>query len=267
MAVIEVVIARDVGVVITDIAEEGAERPVVVERQRQRAQLAACRLHDDRHVHRDAEVRVHGTLDAVNLRDHFAGLVHEQVDGMAGMVPQEMIGPASWAAVRADVLAAEEIGLNVHLLDRKLSGSDQIVNILVRRVEAPDMARHRDKTGFLLFRHQRFGVGEAVGHRDLDQDMLAGIHGGKALFGMHSCRRGENDSVDAVHGEAFRQIGTGMRNAVFRRQLPCRFEASADHGCYIDTFDQLQRVQMFLSEGAAAGKTDFHEVVSVTFWL
>ena len=266
MAVIEVVIARDIGVVVADIAEEGAKRPVIVEGQRQRAQLAACRLHDDRHVHRDAKLWMHGALDAVNLGHHFAGLVHEQVDGVAGMVPQKMVGPASWTAIRADVLAPEEIGLNVHLLDRQLSGGDQIVNILVRRVEAPDMPGHRDKPGFLLFCHQRLGIGEAVGHRDLDQDMLAGIHGGKALFGMHSCRRGENDSVDVVHGEAFRQIGTGMRDAVFRRQFRVGSRRRPITDATSTPSINCSASRCFLSKGAAAGKTDFHEVNSVTFW-
>ena len=96
--------------------------------------------------------------------------------------------------------------------------------------------------------------------------MLAGIHRGKSLLGMHACGCRQDDGIDVVHGEALRQIGAGMRDAVFRRQFLRRFKATADHRCNLDTFDQLQRIKVLLSKGAAAGKTDFHEVNSVTLW-
>src|SRR5205823_4414047 len=51
LAVEEVVVARDVGGAVADVAEERAERPVVVERQRQRADRAVLRLQLDAHVH------------------------------------------------------------------------------------------------------------------------------------------------------------------------------------------------------------------------
>lgn len=58
----EVVVACDVGAVVADVAEERAERSVVVERERQRADRAARSLELDRHVHRDAELRMPRSL-------------------------------------------------------------------------------------------------------------------------------------------------------------------------------------------------------------
>ena len=56
LAVDELVVPRDVGAVVADVAEERAQRPVVVEGQRQRADRAVRRLQLDRHVHGDAEL-------------------------------------------------------------------------------------------------------------------------------------------------------------------------------------------------------------------
>ncbi len=56
-AVDQIVVAGDVGAGVADVAEERAERAVVVERQRQRADRAGLRSELDRHVHRDARAR------------------------------------------------------------------------------------------------------------------------------------------------------------------------------------------------------------------
>ena len=61
-------------------------------------------------------------LHRVAVGNGFAGLILEQVDGVRGMVPQQMIGPAARIAGGVDVLAPEEIGLHVHLLDFQLAG-------------------------------------------------------------------------------------------------------------------------------------------------
>ena len=49
----------------------------------------------DGHVHRDAELRVDRPLHGVGDLDVLAGLVLEQVDGVRGVVPEQVIGPAA----------------------------------------------------------------------------------------------------------------------------------------------------------------------------
>ena len=58
-------------------------------------------------------------------------LVGEQVDGVRGVVPQQVVGPAARLAERVHVRAAEEVGLHVHLLDVELAGDDPLVHPLV----------------------------------------------------------------------------------------------------------------------------------------
>src|SRR5918993_2271658 len=54
----QVVVARHIGARVADVAEGRAERAVVVERQRQRAQRTRGRPQPDGHVHGDAELGV-----------------------------------------------------------------------------------------------------------------------------------------------------------------------------------------------------------------
>ena len=65
----QVVVARDVGGRVADVAEEGAQRAVVVEAQAQRADGAVGRLELDAHVHGNAQRGVDGALDGVGLHD------------------------------------------------------------------------------------------------------------------------------------------------------------------------------------------------------
>ena len=88
-----------------------------------------------------------------------------------------MIGPAARLAGRVHVGAAEEIGLHVHLLDLELAGLDPLVDVLVARVEAADVAAHARSTPVsFCTRDERSRFGERVGDRNLDQHVLAGAH-------------------------------------------------------------------------------------------
>ncbi len=116
-----------------------------------------------------------GPCTRVGLHDRRARLIGEQVDRVRGMVPEQVIGPGARLAERVHVGAAEEIGLHVHLLDMEFAGEDPLVHELVARVEAARVADHGDEAGLLLRRDHRLGVLEAVGERDLDLHMLAGL--------------------------------------------------------------------------------------------
>jgi hypothetical protein len=69
------------------------------------------------------------------------------------------------------------------------------------------MAGHCDKTGLLLFGDQCLGIGEAVSHRYLDQHMLASLHRGDSLLGMHAGGGGQNDRVDIGHRQRLGKVG------------------------------------------------------------
>ena len=161
-------------------------------------------MHDDAHVHGDAELRVDRSLHRVAFRDRLAGLVVEEVDRVGGVVPQQMVGPAARLAGGVDVLAAEEIGLHVHLLDLQLALLDPLVDPLVAGIEAAHMAGHGDDAGLLGDLRQRLGILDIVGDRNLDQHGLAGAHHLLALAEVHLRRRGEDHGVGAL--DAFAEI-------------------------------------------------------------
>ena len=90
--------------------------PSLLNDERQGADRAAFALQLDRHVHRDAEFGMLRPLHRVGADDP-ARLIGEQIDRVRGVVPQQVVGPAARLALGVHVLAAEEIGLDVHLLD------------------------------------------------------------------------------------------------------------------------------------------------------
>src|SRR5262249_32379390 len=69
LAVAQVVVERLVGTVIADVAEERAQRTVVVERERQSQDRARRHLGDDAHVHRNVELRMDRALDRIAIRN------------------------------------------------------------------------------------------------------------------------------------------------------------------------------------------------------
>ena len=196
-------------------------------------------------------------LHRVAVGDVLAALVLEQVDGVRGVVPQQMIGPAPRVAGGVDVLAPEEIGLHVHLLDLQLAGLDLLVDVLMARVEAPHVAAHRGDAGLLGDLHQVLGVLDAVGHRDLDQHVLAGAHHLLALAEVHLGRRGEDHRVGAL--DAFAEIAGVMRDAVFLGDRRGGVLVAADERGDFDALNALQRIEMLLAKRALAGDTDFHD--------
>src|SRR6516165_4748219 len=263
LAVGEVVVIGLVGAVVADVAEERAERTVIVERQRQRQHRAGRRLRHDAHVHGDVKLRVDRALHRIAIGYVFADLVLKQVDSVRGMVPKQMIGPAPRLAGGVDVFAAEEISLHVHLLDLQLALLDALVHPLVAGIEAPHMTAHGGDAGLLGDFHQSFGVFDAVGNWNLDQHMFAGAHDLLALAEMHLGRRGEDHRVGAL--DPFGQFAGVMRSAVFLGDLGGRVLVAADQRRDFDIGNALERIEMLLPERALSRYADFH-FISPHLW-
>ncbi len=88
-----------------------------------------------------------------------ARLIHEQIDRMAGMMPQQMVRPGARLARRVHVRAAKEIRLHVHLKHLQFPGLDLLVNVLMARIETPRVPAHTNDAGFLLRLQQHVRVG------------------------------------------------------------------------------------------------------------
>ena len=70
-------------------------------------------------------------FNAIDLYNGFATLVGEEVNRMGSVVPQQVIGPAAGLSLGIDILATEEIGLHIHLLDIQFTGLDLVMYPLV----------------------------------------------------------------------------------------------------------------------------------------
>ena len=204
------------------------------------------------------ELGMHRPLDAHGLTGEFAGLVLEQVHGVAGVMPQQVVRPAARLAQRVRVGAAEEIGLHVHLLDLQLAGRDTLVDPLMAGIEAAGVAAHGDQPGLLLHGQDRLGVGQAVGDRDLDLHVLAGAHALHRLLRMHLRRRGEDHRLQARLVETFRQVRRPMRYAEFLRHFTRGIRTATRQGDDLDAVDIGDRLQMFDAESALSCQSDLH---------
>ena len=120
-----------------------------------------------------------------------AGLVLEQVDGVAGVVPQQVVGPAAGLAEGVRVGAAEEVRLTTRCWRLQLARHDAAVHPLVARVEAPGVAHHGDERRCVL-RVDHGSQSARLGHRDLHQDVLAGVEALDGLGGVQRGRRGQD---------------------------------------------------------------------------
>src|SRR5690242_8693094 len=199
-----------------------------------------------------------GSLHRVAIGDHFAGLVLKQIDGVAGVMPEQMVGPTAWLAGRVRVRAPEEIGLHVHLLNLQLALADAIVNPLMTGIESPHMPGHGDDPGVLLDLHQLFRIGHIVGDRNLDQHMLARAHALLALAKVHLRRGGEDDGLGAL--DALCKIAGEVRNTVLLRHFGGGVLIAADKRHDLDVGDALERVEMLLTESTLTGNADLHRL-------
>ena len=198
-----------------------------------------------------------GSLDRVRRHDVAARLPREQVDGVRGVMPEQVVGPRARLAQRIHVRATEEVGLHVHLLDAELAGPDLPVHPLVARIEPARVPHHRDLAGRLLQPRHRLRVLQGVGERDLDLDVLARLEAGDRLCGVHLRRRAEDDRVDFLQREAVGEVGGHVADAVPGRDLLRLVELAPHDRDDLDAVDQPDRVEVLGAEGSGAGQRDF----------
>src|SRR2546421_11122650 len=102
------------------------------------------------------------TLHGMCFRGNLTGLVMKQIDSVAGMMPEQMIRPASGFSFRIHVGPAEEKCLNDQMLQLEFTGFDSLVDPLMAWIESPSMSAHRYEAGLFLHRKDSLGVGKRV---------------------------------------------------------------------------------------------------------
>ena len=256
-AVHQIVVTGDVGAVVADIAEEGTERAVVIEGQRQGADGAVFGLQLDGHIHGDAQYRVNRALDGVGFHHFAAGLVLEQINGMRGVVPQQMVGPRTRFTLGVGVGAAEEIGLNVHLLDIQFTRGDFVVYPLVAGIEAAGVADHGDEAGFFLHFQHFFGICPRVGQRNFHLYVFAGAQALQGLRGVHLGGGTQDHGIQFGKGQGGSQIIGNETDAVFVGNGLGFGHVATDQGDDFYIRDVFDAVEVFFAESAGTGEGYF----------
>ena len=205
------------------------------------------------------------TLHAAGNRGHLSGLVVEQIDRVAGVMPQQVVGPATRLTQRVHVAATEEVGLHIELLQLQLTGDDLVMDPLVAGVEATRVAGHGNQAGFACHLDDLDRIGQAIGHRDLNHHVLAGTQGLDSLRGMHLRRRGQQHGLKARLLEAFADITRVVRDVELTRHLGRGLLVTTGQGDDLDAGDIGHSLQMLDAEGALSCQTDLHGVEPQTF--
>jgi hypothetical protein len=102
------------------------------------------------------------------------------------------------------------------------------------------------------------GVGEVVGHGNLDLHMLAGLQALDGLGGVHLRRRRQDRGLGAGLGERLGEVAGVVGNAEPLGHLPGGLLVAADQRDHLDPSDLLHRLKMAHAERALAGHYDLH---------
>ncbi len=86
--------------------------------------------------------------------------------------------------------------------------------------------------------------------------MLAGAHGGDALFGVERGGRGEHDGIDVVDRQHVGQLGGGVFDAVVGGERLRPVEFAPDDGDHLHAVDVPHGVDVLGAERAGAGECD-----------
>jgi len=143
-----------------------------------------------------------GCLHGVGLHHRAARLVGKQVNGVGGVMPQQVVGPAAGLAQSVDVAAPKEEGLHIHVLHVELACHHFVVYPLVAGVKAARVPAPDYQASLRLQCHYGLGIRQAVCHRNFCLHMLARFHACNGLRGVHLRRRAQNHRINVGQGQA-----------------------------------------------------------------
>src|SRR5690606_27123605 len=142
----------------------------------------------------------------------------EEVNSVASVVPQQVVGPAAHAASGVEVGAAEEVGLHVHLQHFQFASFDLLVNPLMAWVEAAGVTSHGNQllalcSHFLLRSEDGFGLVQSVGHPDFTLYVLACFQTLDGLRSVHLSSGSDDHCVYIEFLETLAEIGAPLFDA------------------------------------------------------
>ena len=100
------------------------------------------------------------SAEGVYIYRGFAGLILKQVYRMAGVVPQQMVGPTARLAQGIHICPSKEVRFHDQMLNREFTGLYPVMDPLMTGIKTSDMVNHRHHACFFLHLHHPFGVGQ-----------------------------------------------------------------------------------------------------------
>jgi hypothetical protein len=200
-----------------------------------------------------------GTFLTPRLPVRFVQDPVRQVDGVAAVMPQQVVDPRARLPVHVQIGPAEEVGLDDHVVQVERAFLDALPNLAVRRGEPPGMRDHQRLARPFRRVEHLLRVGQVERHRDLDLHVLALGEGHQRLRAVLVAGSRQDHRVDAGPVDARLQVVRGKGNLVGCRELR---RTLLGPGCDRDHFDAVdfgQRLGVNLAHRTRACQTNLHQ--------
>jgi len=220
-------------------ARHGEERPLL-------------RLHAHGDVHRDLQLGMIRPLLSPDVPVRFVENPVREIHRMATMMPKQVVDPRPRLPVHVQVRAAEEIGLDDHVMQVEGAFLDALADLAMRARKAAGVRHHADLAGRFRRLHHVLGVSEAERHRDLDLDVLAHGERQERLVRMliGGCR--QNDGINSRTIDAGLQVSGGEGNIPLRGEILHAFFGAASDRDDLYIVDLCQRLHMDFAHRTSA---------------
>ena len=107
-----------------------------------------------------------------------------------------MVRPGARLAFGVHILAAEEVGLNVHLLDAEFACLDLPVQVLMRWIKAACVTDHADKASLSLRLSDGFRIRPGIRKRNFHLNVFSCLHALNCLRRVHLRGRTKNGRIN-----------------------------------------------------------------------
>ncbi len=112
VTVSQLIVARDVGPTVANVAERRPLRTLAVEGQSDATQRPTRHGHGNADIHRRLHLWVIRPLDHIQILRDFAGYIERRIHAMAGVVPKQIVFPVARLPFQVDVRPSIEATLH-----------------------------------------------------------------------------------------------------------------------------------------------------------
>ena len=188
-----------------------------------------------------------------------------EIDGVATVMPEEVVDPRARLAVHVQVRAAEEVRLDDHVMQVEGALADPPVDFAVRARKPPSVGDHADFARLALRVQHPLCVGEIKAHRNLDLDVLALRQGEQRLLAVLFGGGRQNDRIDTGPLDTGGEVRRLKRNIPLLREFPAAFVGAAGNRHHFHAVNFFQRLHVNGAHRSGTRQTNLHRDASIPF--